>query len=322
MNPLRGTLILLYFSSCCVPSGLAQSARPPQVSNFKTEKALLEKKPIAGIISHVKGTIFLNGKPHVFRQWDKIHSGWILACKSGSELVIVFNDNSRETLRPNQKPFPVPYIPAGSGPLDSVQVPAGREQSPGVSIFSPPQKEGQVWLSQFRFRWIPLTKGTQLNLILRRWPLRLDEDKPLWAQSVTEEGSGEMDSSEARDILQGLAEREPMTKLEFTLAPMDGRGQSVVFSVLSKQDEERFVKELKTWDKVEEPLRFIARASIMQHYRLYSEAAAEMEQAVKIDGGSVNLRIGAVWAQRRSGNLERANYHIQHLPPGTKIPGN
>ncbi len=312
MKSLIGSLGLLLLSAW----GIAQSSRHPQASVDKTGGG-----PVAGVIANVKGTVLLNGKPHVFRKLDKVRSDWTLACKPGSELDIVFNDGSHEILKPGQKPFPVPYIPAGSGPLDSVQVPAGRRQSLGGSIFSPPQNEGRVWPSQFRFRWIPLAKGTQLNLILRRWPLRLDEDKPFWARSVTETGSGELDSAEARDLLKSLAEREPTAKLECTLAPMDGRSQSVVFSVLSKQHEERLAKELQKWDKAEEPLRFIARASIMQHYRLYTEAAAEMEQALKTSGRSVDVRIGAIWANRRSGNWERAEYHTQQLPPGTKIPG-
>ena len=273
------------------------------------------------IISKGKGTAFAGAKAIPLRPYRAVYPGWRLVCASDSEsLVIVFNDKSAVTLTPKDRPYRVPFVLTRSGRFDSVLVPAGRSQSLAGEVFSPPQ-EGRVWPSHLVFRWTPLPKGTPLKLILRRSPEPVGDDEPMWAKTITEDGSGSYDSSEARDVLTQVRGQSPSSKAQFTLVVSDEQSSTVVFGLLSDEEEASLQRELSESDKEDALLRHITRASAFQHFRLYSEAADEMEQALLASPENTDLRIATIWADRRSGNLAREEYHRKRLPPGTRIPG-
>lgn len=269
------------------------------------------------------GELIRNGQ--LVKANGPVCSGWILLCEPGSELVIRYNRRSKVPVGPHKSVYRyrVPFIPIGSGPLDSVLVRTGRKQAAGGRLFSPPQG-GRVWPAQVVFRWTPLEVGTTLSLFLRRWPEPVLEEPAIWEETFKEDGTGAYTSAAARKQLMKLQEQQPTAKFRLTLTIEDGKGrggQTVVFNLLSNEDEARLQEELRSCEGEEGPMRHIARASTFQQYRLFAEAAEEMEKALAMSPDSGMLRIGTIWAHRRSGNRAAEERHLRLLPSGTKIPG-
>ena len=68
-------------------------------------------------------------------------------------------------------------------------------------------------------------------------------------------------------------------------------------------------------------MRFLCQAYAFTRRHLYTQAAEVYEDALKTSPQSVNLRIAALFAQRRAGHVARAEYHRSRLPRGTIVPG-
>ena len=166
----------LWRGNQCAVLGLAMFAvigltmcAPCVLGAEPSAKAVPATQAVA-IISKGKGTALVGAKAIPLRPYRAVYPGWRLTCAPDSDsLVVVFSDKTVVTLKPKGKPYRVPFVLASSGMFDSVLVPAGRDQSPGGEVFSPPP-DGRVWPSHLVFGWTPLPKGTSLKLILRRSP--------------------------------------------------------------------------------------------------------------------------------------------------------
>jgi hypothetical protein len=268
-------------------------------------------RPVA-IVKAGDGRAYDGARQIKLRKYQAVYSGWKLRCAPGSKLILAFNDGSTVIVKPSPTPYRVPDIPARNGPFDSAWDRAGLDQAAGVDVYSP-QDGGRAWPSHVAFRWTPRPKGAHLTLILRRWPEPVGGDEPLWVKSITENGSGVYISEEARGILSQLRDHDPTTKIEFRLVQPRRATTSVVFSLISHEDEERLGQELARDGDDDVALMHVRRASAFLHARLYVDAADEMEQALSTAPDNTSLRRAAMWADRRCGNLARAAHHAMLL---------
>ena len=317
MKILVGILCLLSFVGLPLPTEhVSQNEQSPMTGRQGVH-------PVA-LIHRGQGVARFGTQRTLLKPGSPVYPGWKLVCDPGSKLFVRYNSHKRgdavreDTINPGETPYLVPYVPYHPGGTDVVFDTGGLHQSPQNGIFSPPD-DGRAWPSHLIFRWAPFPKGTPLKLILHRWPADISDDALVWAKAIVEDGSGTYDSADARTALSRLRDQDPSAKIQFTLAGPENQNSVIIFRLLTEEDEARLQDELRDADKGDALLTPIDRAAAFQRYFLYTEAADEMEQALKASSDNPDLRIATIWADRRAGNLARADYHIKLLPPGTHI---
>ena len=168
----------------------------------------------------------------------------------------------------------------------------------------------------------------------------------IWSKTLREGDHGTGYFSDVREKLTSFRKEHPAIDLTLTVEPQNGLSEifTVRFSLLSEKgeadlkvalnqieirrtalnDKDHKTRPTDEWEMAmqENALVFhISRASLFQHYHLYTEAAEEMDKAIAIPLGGTNIQFSAIWAHRRTGNTMREAAIIQRLPPGAKIPG-
>jgi len=178
-----------------------------------------------------------------------------------------------------------------------------RGESPAETIFSSPPSGGTIEPERFVVRWSP--PGGIGEVTLSVAPEH--GDLPLYQSGRFQGSSASFDSQELRDALANYRDRNGFAPLVLRLSDTEGHEYRVSFSVLTPPNQKRLAQELAEWDAKDGLVRHLGRASVYSDFGLYSEAAAESELALKESPKSSLLLQLTANAERRTGNLPRAN---------------
>jgi len=326
MKPAQLILLVTIMAAC-------GNGRPALCKEIRWPAQKGNKAPTqrVAIVAKVKGVVLRNGTPWNAHVGDAVCAEWTLACKTG-ELTIRYDGNKTDTIKAGGKLYTVPHTPAQTtGPIHTYFSIFGRTQSPSLALFSPPHIDdnadhpenlGKVWPDRFVVRWVPSQDKASIGLILREYTPAIEVvDKRLWEKANLDGTSGEYCSEELRDVLRQFRKVEPNGLLQLSLVQAGHHSQDIVFAVLPLTQEEELPKELAVWDKEPGIMRYLGEADVYSQHHLYTEVATVYEEALKFYCGSVDLRFAAIFANRKIGNMARADEHIKMLPDGMTIPG-
>jgi len=257
-------------------------------------------------------------KPLVLKpgQLRPLAAGESLRCKSGSDLTILEVDGAHTVLPDKWVMVSAGPAPNGQGyinnaategdPKNMVNFFSGaytRGAVPDASIFFSPPSGETADPDHLILRWIPPAGIGNVSITVR--PENGDHD--LCCDGSFSGSSGMLDSSALRAALanyRNIGAREP---LRLTMTDSSGRQYSVSFSLLTPRDAKKLQLDLDEWSDKDQLMRHLGRASAFSGFGLYAEAAEEYELALKDSPGSVLLVELAAGAERRTGNVVRAN---------------
>lgn len=207
-----------------------------------------------------------------------------------------------------------------AGPVDAWFKLGGALRKPPAAVYSPPSggNASAVWPERFVIRWIPGSNAGVLSLSIQN-----EAGKKLWPQQermTVPSAAGELISEEARLAL--LNYRKNGREGPFTLVLVDPNGNQsdAQFSVISTRQEEELKNQLMMCGKEPGLMPYICRAYYFRQINLYTEAAEEYDEALKLAPDSVDLQLHAIVAHRLTGNYKREQELVRQLPPGTKPP--
>jgi tetratricopeptide (TPR) repeat protein len=192
----------------------------------------------------------------------------------------------------------------------------------GQRIYSPSSGGygGAVWPEHFVIRWVPRKGAGSLSL-----SIRAESGIRLWPEAGEQGLSvpadlGELDSEEARQVLLRYRQSGRRGPLTLVLVDSDGNEDHVQFSTISEQEAETLAGQLKTCDQQSGLMQHICRSYYFRQIDLYTEAAEEYEEALKLAPESIDLRLHLIAADQLTGNYARAQELIGKLPRGTELP--
>ena len=292
---------------------------PQSASLSKAAATSITGQQVA-VVRYVKGQILVNKKRYAFQVNSPICAEWEITCQKDGVLEFCFNGGRYVRLTAYDKPYRVPHI-ARTANWPGPWKPAGREMGVAVSFYSPPKQTGVVWPIHFTFRWQRSSAKPSLRLFLREHGIPGNDNSPLWSAEHVDGSRGELTDELARQALQTLRLSKPDARVELVVIEPNEEVQVISFGLLSEQSEQQMISELQGAEGQPEPQRSLVRATAFLQRRLYTEAAEAMETASAALRESVGLRFGCIWAHRRTGNWAREKELTDHLPPGTKIPG-
>lgn len=194
---------------------------------------------------------------------------------------------------------------------------AGRERASGSPIFSP-APDSVVKPESLGIRWVASKRLGSIRITIRG-----NNDK-IWSWSQKADGaSGLLNSESARAELIKYRADGGTGPLTLTMVDQDGdTKEPLEFRLLSVEEEQALKTSLAQWDEEKSPLmRHLGRASEFEKRRMYSEVAAEYEQALAKWPGSVDVTLAAIREEKRVGNTLRVLELRKLLPPGTKVNG-
>jgi hypothetical protein len=201
-----------------------------------------------------------------------------------------------------------------AGPIDDWFKLAGSLRKMTAGVYSPPSGGygGAIRPEHFVIRWVTRKGGLSLSFSIRD-----DQGTQLWPQGSDEGASvradaGELSSEEARQAL--LKHRRAGRPGVLTLAVVDsvGREDDVRFSTISEQEEGALLSQLKTCDQQSGLMRYICRSYYFREIDLYTEAAQEYEEALKLAPDSIDLEQHLIAAHRLTGNYAREQQLISN----------
>ncbi|MFZ0799140.1 MAG: hypothetical protein WCA13_02420 [Terriglobales bacterium] len=289
----------------------------------------------AGIISEVSGACWLqkghSSVPITLKQYGGVvvYVGDKVRCDKGGRLVLELKGR-RTSIEPSHSDdwTTVPESSearkeAMAGPVDDYFKLAGAQRGVNGSVYSPPNdgSGSAVRPELFVIRWIPNEHVKKLWLRIRNqsgaqlWPEHGEGGEEVCA------ACGELNSATVRQALlkyQGTGDRALLT-----LATVDSNGhkEEVQFTVISGQEEKELRDRLEVCGKQPGLMKYICRAYEFRQLRLYTEAAAEYETALReLAPESVDLQLHAIVAHQLTGNYARADELTGKLPAGTQLP--
>jgi hypothetical protein len=287
----------------------------------------------AGFISEVKGSCWLQrGSARVPITLSKyggatLRVGDKVRCDEDGSLVLELK-SLRTTIEPSPSdqwttiPRPAgPRKDAMAGPVDDWFTLAGGLRGLSRGVYSPPSGGygSAVWPEHFVIRWVPRKAPGSLSLSIR------DESRiRLWPQSSecqsVRADLGELDSDEVRQVLLMYRQSGRRPPLTLVLVNSDGNEDDVPFSIISLKEAETLAGQLETCDQQSGLMHHICRSYYFRQVDLYTEAAEEYEEALKLAPDSIDLQVHLIAANQLTGNYARAQELIGKLPRGTELP--
>lgn len=171
----------------------------------------------------------------------------------------------------------------------------------GIDLFAPSDR-GAAIPSDLTIRWTPVADRRTITLVLRDAARR-----EIWQQDRVDARPGSLVSADLREVL--IAYRiQHQGALTLTLIDPDGKQKHVTFSLLTEDVEKQLKAELAQWDRESGRIMpRLGRAEAFTRNRLFAEAAAEYDLALRVAPASHDLLIKAIDAHRDAGNLKAAS---------------
>jgi len=182
----------------------------------------------------------------------------------------------------------------------------GRSRFAGLPVILlpwSPSDESAVRPDRLVLQWIPGSRDCPLTATIRD-----RDDRVLWNRDDVDAVPGILDDARARAALAQYVATHAKRRLELTLADACDHSQTVRFDVLSESEISALDAELATWKKATDDalLSHLGNAAIYERHRLFTEVAAEYDQALQLFPQSRALLQHAIDAHDRNGNTTRA----------------
>ena len=163
--------------------------------------------------------------------------------------------------------------------------------------------------SAIDIRWTPQAQA-QVTLTIR------DGEIEIWSATVDGQ-AGKLSTALNRAANKALMERQldkAPKYVTLTIKTGSGAEETVVFSVLSRQDVKNIERDLANYSRESDPvLRAIERGSTYNSYKLFTEAADEFEGALQFAPESEDLLRTVLGQHRMMGNTVRERALEQKL---------
>jgi hypothetical protein len=244
-------------------------------------------------------------KPIALNQGDKdypVASGDKVQCTGDGELILDLGDHT-QTVRQRDGWVKVQR----SSHLDDLH----RSTDPAVTrggsvvpvIYSPPPR-GAARPEHLVVRWNPWPDIGDLLLTVET----VSRAEQLCCKQRIPGATGKFDSPALQSALTSYraARSEADDKFKIEIADFANRRYSTIFRLLAESDESKLIQALADWDRRDPITRKIGRAFCFKSFGLFSEAAEEYESALKVSPRSSFLLALAIVAERRTGNMCRA----------------
>ena len=264
----------------------------------------------SGQIFRLKGTAVLkdtNGKQSQINQKNfrklRLRVGQQLKADSGGEINIwlcqKFHVNSGKNW------FVVPDCVTVRSPGWLKQFsPAGRSahRGEGDFILFPIQtsKEENIIRSETAlFRWGATNERVDISFSIE------GKNETIWAKNNVDGKDRFFTSDEMKNVLREIRNKQPEAKVQLRIQTSLGTENVAVFRIFSSEQEMSLQEDLNGLKVAKGILLHLARADVFSDYKLYIEAASELEEALKLSPESIDLLNATASAQDRAGNFER-----------------
>lgn len=231
-----------------------------------------------------------------------------LRCKGPGSMTVVLADG-RQTITKDRGWVPVRQGKILQKMAEYAEPASTRGKSQRESIFMSPPDSGAVEIQHLVVRWNASAVNGNVTLSLAA----LGSQKELWHQASYPAEKGTLDSDDLRRSLAAYRERGSSAPLILKMTDTFGNSHEVSFSLLTPPDEEKLRQMLDEWNSRDALVREIGRASTFSAFGLYVEAAEEYESALREAPNSSLLLQLTAEAERRTGNLIRADELTQKL---------
>lgn len=300
------SLILTFLILGVVLKLRAEDNAPPHYVGWIEEiqsPAFLKSTPNAKPVA-------LDPKQHRFRF---VQEGELVHCDPGGRLKVQIGEKFEEIKASadwhviHRSPSTNPEILEA---IESYGHIGGRDRPILSDIFSP--FPGSTVRGQWAvFRWIPSSSLGRISLVIKD---TLGHE--IWRQDGVDGASGLFTSDVVRTGLETYARRGHSGQMFFGIINSNQEETRVPFALLSVVEEKALDGELEHWDHKETGLlRHVGRAFTFDHYKLYTEAAAEHDAALALAPESEDLLTAAIAAYEQTGNIPRANELKRMLHP-------
>jgi hypothetical protein len=176
----------------------------------------------------------------------------------------------------------------------------GRSKGDDVAVFAPPD-HGAALADKFVVRWRTRPPLDTLAIILE------DEQGIELARVADVNGAeGVLESEVLRKALGRYQSSTGEHKVKLILRDKGSPEQSVVFTILTKQQESDLNRELHDPAIASDLFGYVQRASIYDSFGLYDEVATEYDAALKVAPESHDLLLAAFNAHTRIGDFRAA----------------
>ncbi|MFZ0878667.1 MAG: hypothetical protein WA002_04175 [Candidatus Acidiferrales bacterium] len=234
-------------------------------------------------------------------RWPLVAEGRVRCSNTSGQLALLLAGGSK-LLKKQDDAFTVPpgAILNQNIPPDPA-APARVASSDDAIFFSPPP-DGTVDPQHLVLRWIP--PEDLGDVVISVSPENFEQ--PLCCKGMAPGPLGVWDSRDLRDALTKYRDRGAAQPLELTMRDSVGREYTVSFSVLTAPEQKQLQSELASWQRKDLLVRHLGRAATFSSFSLFTEAADEYENALKVSPKSPLLLQLAAEAEQKTGNTIRA----------------
>ena len=235
-----------------------------------------QSSSVAAIVKTVDGKAWVRdtkaAKPILLRKGDKLFPVQWVSCGRGCKLLTISQCNLE---------VPVTAAPPWTQILGINCFPrkgtrAGRDKGESGSILSPRDSE-HIRPGDFSLTWQPFDSSREVELSVQ---IYLGER--IWGPEKVDGRKGSFDSAKLRNALKA-AQADDHLILMVVLEDRKNPKQRVKFYLISREDHQKLQRDLSRFTTA--PSNFlvpVARASAFGEYELYTQAARELERALKI----------------------------------------
>ncbi|PYP85990.1 MAG: hypothetical protein DMG65_19590 [Candidatus Angelobacter sp. Gp1-AA117] len=259
--------------------------------------------------------VTLDGKRDRFR---RLQDGELVQCGSGGSLKLQISGKIKEIKEIKGSSDWLVIHPMTSSDQDIMNAIesyghiGGRDRPLASDILSPSPGSAMraKWAS---FRWVPNRSVGRISLVIQD-----GFGSEIWRQDGIDGATGLFASDAARATLERYA-KSGTQQMFFGVVDSNQQEIRTAFTLLSSTDENALDHALERWSrKGPGLLRHAGRAFTFGQYKLFAEAAAEYEMALKLAPESEDLLTAAIQAYGRVGNSLRTDELKQLLSASHK----